>query len=244
VWRPAPGGNVELRDNSGAPIGTFDVEPFYVSQFPVTICQFDLFARSETYRDPRWWAELPGGAKNRASDAEPGTPNQPAWDVSWYEAIAYCRWLTEQIGYEVRLPTEAEWVQAATGGRQGYVYPWGPEWDPARANYKREWDPGRLLSVGLYPDGRSPVGAFDMSGNMWEWCLNEYDRPAFTDVSDRPRTSRGGAYFSSPREMAVTYRQRDNANGLNALGKTAAVCVRLVTSHPPPDSVPEPDDAE
>ena len=58
--------------------------------------------------------------------------NHPAENVSWYDAVAYCRWLSKRLGYEIQLPTEWEWQQAATGGDPTNQYPWGPDWDSKR----------------------------------------------------------------------------------------------------------------
>jgi formylglycine-generating enzyme required for sulfatase activity len=90
--------------------------------------------------------------------------------------LAFCRWLSEKLGYEIRLPTEWEWQQAATGGNPENEYPWGPEWAGSCAN-TIESELSHSTAVGIYPQGASPVGALDMAGNVWEWCLNEYDNP-------------------------------------------------------------------
>ena len=99
-----------------------------------------------------------------------------------------------QLGYEIRLPTEWEWQQAATGGDPDHEYPWGAEWDSSRVN-TYESNLNRPTAVGMYPQGASPVGALDISGNVWEWCLNEYDNPKRVDLSgDGRRVVRGGSW--------------------------------------------------
>ena len=125
--------------------------------------------------------------------------------MAWVEAVAFCRWLSAKLGYEVRLPTEWEWQQAATGGDPANEYPWGP-WDSSRANtYESELQ--RSTAVGMYPQGISPVEALDMSGNLWEYCLNEYDNPKRIEVSgEKSRAVRGGVLGRQPRLARCAYR--------------------------------------
>ena len=108
--------------------------------------------------------------------------------------MAYCRWLSARLGYKIQLPTEWEWQQAATGGSTHCVYPWGPKWDARCAN-TAESRLGRTTAVGMYPTGASPVGALDMSGNVWEWCMNEFECPEHLVRSvNRDPVTRGGAW--------------------------------------------------
>jgi len=132
--------------------------------------------------------------------------------VSWYDAVAFCRWLTAQLarsetddsealrrikeqGWVVRLPTEWEWQFAASGGLPGRSFPWGPDWDDRLAHTKHN-QINQTMAVGMYPPGASPLGALDMSGNVWEWCLNCYDTPENLDLGrgDR-RVLRGGSWY-------------------------------------------------
>jgi formylglycine-generating enzyme required for sulfatase activity len=128
--------------------------------------------------------------------------NNPRDSVSWYQAVAFCRWLSAKLGYEVRLPTEQEWEKAARG-TDGRQYPWGNEYISGYANVdETEENVGphylrQTSSVGIYPQGASPFGVPDMSGNVWEWCLNEYENPENTDlVGDAARVLRGGSWGS------------------------------------------------
>ena len=107
--------------------------------------------------------------------------------MSWYEAVAFCLWLTARLSYTVRLPTEFEWQQAATGGDIGKEYPWG-EWHDGRCN-SSESHLNRTTTVGLYPHGTWKDGPLDMAGNVFEWCLNKFAQPI--DISiDQPRVRR------------------------------------------------------
>jgi hypothetical protein len=226
AWCPVPGGTVTIPD-----VGTESVGPFRISMYPVSLKQFEVFTQRHIYSDKRWWSGLPIEPNQHPTFPQrPAVDNHPAQFVSWFQAIAFCNWLSSELGYPVRLPTEWEWVQAATGGNGSWKYPWGPEWDETRANHR--YGAYRLMSVGMYPEGRSPAGAFDMVGNMYQWCLNEYDHPERTEPSTEPRTTRGGAFFSTPPDQfSVDHRLRDPPDGQNDLGKRVAVCMRLVTEH-------------
>ena len=191
VWLPVPGGRVVLDDEAG----TFEVEPFNISRYLVTWAQYRAFLDAKDgYRAKRWWQELNKEAKPGRQEWK--IANRPAENVSWYDAVAYCRWLSEKLGYEIRLPTEQEWQQAATGGERRQ-YPWGNEWQSNLAN-TLESEVGETTAVGMYPAGASPVGALDMAGNIWEWCLNRYEQPEDdrrSMTSADPRVVRGGSWI-------------------------------------------------
>jgi len=116
--------------------------------------------------------------------------------VSWYEADAYCSWLTEHLraigginaDEKVRLPREAEWEYAARG-TTGWTWPWGNDWDPSLANTS-EGGVGEPTAVGMYPGGKSPFEVFDMAGNVWEWCEDRYP-------PDLSNNLRGGSWSYS-----------------------------------------------
>lgn len=152
--------------------------------------------------------------------------NCPADSVSWYDTIAYCRWLTARLGHEVRLPAEWEWQQGATGGRPDCVYPWGSDWVEGCAN---TWESrlSRTTAVGMYPAGTSAQKALDVAGNVWEWCLNQHDRKLDGEV---PRVIRGGVWNSARDLARCAYRLYSRSNS-----RSNGVGFRLCASPPSPD---------
>jgi len=190
---------------------------FKIARYPVTNRQYQCFIDDGGYADGRWWqglAETPlpsGEGRVRAERGRWNGPNQPRETVSWYEMVAYSRWLTAKLqayglipeGMAVRLPTEQEWEKAArgTGGRK---FPWGEEYQSGQANINETWgntgtfNLGQTTAVGIYPVGVSPYGLLDMAGNVWEWCLNEYDQPERRGTEgDARRVARGGSWDDS-----------------------------------------------
>ena len=161
-----------------------EVKPFAMSIYPVTREQY-----KELYPD------YPG---NKYSDQD----DQPVSYVSWDDAVRYCQWLSEKTGENYRLPTEAEWEFAASGG--GYrQYPWGDE-EPTtkRANYD-ESKIGKTTPVGSYPLGATQEGLFDMAGNVWEWCSDWYDEKQIS------RVVRGGSFDVNQDYLRCAARYRD-----------------------------------
>jgi formylglycine-generating enzyme required for sulfatase activity len=175
--------------------------------------------------------------------------NRPRENFSWYDAMAFCRWLSwryealqhstsaraahaarpgspgsrparlprrafspkEPFTWLVRLPTEAEW-QFAAAGPSARTYPWDDDWDGRLAN---TWESGlsHTTAAGMYPAGAAACGALDMSGNVLEWTLTEYQSGKSEDISRKePRVVRGGSWYSlqlSARAAARDHRRPD-----------------------------------
>jgi formylglycine-generating enzyme required for sulfatase activity len=216
AWCPVPAGRVTLEDAAGQ----FDVPAFSMARYPITNSQFQAFIDAEDgYGKLDWWQP----EWLEAGWVDPETPrpshwtepNAPRESVTWHQAVAFCRWLDHRwreqgrldAGQQIRLPTEWEWQQAATEGDPDRTYPWGPDWQPQRLNVERSI--GRTTVAGLYPNGQSPCGALDMSGNVWEWCLNKYEKVEEVDIGGGDvRVLRGGSWFNSQDYCRAAYRYR------------------------------------
>jgi formylglycine-generating enzyme required for sulfatase activity len=101
--------------------------------------------------------------------------------VCWWEADAFCLWLTmtREDGFTYRMPDEKEW-EAAAAGFEGREYPWGG-WAEDRCN-TQESKIGKTSSVGVFPGGNTPEGLSDMAGNVWEWTETPYEEGSSTKV--------------------------------------------------------------
>ena len=123
------------------------------------------FPKGVLYRQPEFW-----------NDTRFNNPAQPVVGVTWFEARAYCNWLTANTGQTFRLPTEVEF-EAAARGKKGRVYPYGKQFDAVRCN-TFESHIRRTTPVGIFANA-TPEGAFDLSGNASTWTLSIYDQDQF-----------------------------------------------------------------
>lgn len=189
---------------------------FWMARYPVTYAQFQAFVDAEDgLRNGRWWQGLARTDNNDLAEQAFKFWNHPRENVTWYQAMAFCRWLSEQARHNpsllppeaqdgiwrITLPTEWQWEKAARG-HDGRTYPWGNEYISGYANVdetEKGVGPhklGQTSAVGLYPQGKSPYGILDLSGNVWEWCLNEYNNPErFQEEGSNIRTVRGGSWY-------------------------------------------------
>jgi hypothetical protein len=183
---------------------------YEISRYPVTNRQWQAFIDDGGYRKDEWWTGLAKRMEPQASRwSEPTAPRET---VSWYEAMAYGRWLSAKLNEKVTLPTEQQWERAARG-RNGREYPWDKGFVSGRANINETWgsrgthNVGRTTAVGLYPEGSTPEGIQDLSGNVWEWCLNEYENPQNIDPMGTARwVLRGGSWGNGTEGCRAAFR--------------------------------------
>ncbi|MCP5007096.1 MAG: SUMF1/EgtB/PvdO family nonheme iron enzyme [Planctomycetes bacterium] len=185
-----------------------NIEPFEISRYPVTNSRYDEFIKDGGYSTEKYWSEEGVRWLENTKTKQPEywnyrkwkCPNSPVVGVSWYEAEAFAKWLTatRDDGNTYRLPKEKEW-EAAAGGKDGRVYPWGSEWDKNRCN-NVEIDINKTSPVGIFESGNTPDGISDLSGNVREWCMDWYSE------SRSNRVLRGGSWDGYGQYCRSAYR--------------------------------------
>jgi formylglycine-generating enzyme required for sulfatase activity len=198
-------------DNEGPQfVCTLIDRPYRISRYPITVAQYNAFQLAGGYEQSHYWTAAGWQWRQEYRITGPNgyagaftAPNHPQVGVSWYEAVAFCAWLSEQLGHLVRLPTEAEWERAArhTDGR---LYPWGDVFTPSCCNLN-DSGIGSTTAVGSFPAGNAACGAADLAGNVWEWCSTKW-LPTYANYASRAddqlagterRVLRGGAFYNS-----------------------------------------------
>jgi formylglycine-generating enzyme len=176
------------RDNE-KPVHRVWIDSFWLAACQVSNAQYAQYLVASAAPAPPFW-----------SDCNFNHPQQPVVAVSWFEASAYCEWLSSVSGRRFRLPTEAEWERAARCDVDGKLYPWGNEPPQTLPDYNSRW------LNGPEPVGRYAPNAFglhDICDNVHEWCSDWY-QPDYYAVSPEynprgpetgtRRASRGGSW--------------------------------------------------
>jgi formylglycine-generating enzyme required for sulfatase activity len=224
----AAGDSFIMGDGSLGPNATLSFScNFSISRFPITNGQFAGFIADGGYADRSYWTANGWTWKGKIAqpafwkDAKFNQPDQPVVGVSWYEAVAYCNWLSRQEGltpaYDgsgradlyasgYRLPTEAEWEYAAAKGapeQAERIYPWGDVWDARNAVCRVA--PAKAVNTAAVgsksPQGDTPQGLADMSGNVWQWCGD--NAQGDEEITGSPGLDRYCFRSDSPAEQMV-----------------------------------------
>ncbi|MBP1465495.1 SUMF1/EgtB/PvdO family nonheme iron enzyme [Candidatus Chloroploca sp. M-50] len=228
-----------MAEDREKPQHTLTLPDYWIGTTPVTNAQFRPFVEGDGYTNPAYWTKVGWAWREQEKIVTPQWWNDSPWNgarhpvvgVSWFEAVAYCRWLSAQIGHEFRLPPAAEWEKAARG-REGRIWPWGNAWESGRCNSKKARH-NRTTPVDQYPTGASPYGVLDMAGNVWEWCAtlsskgNPYQledewQAAYLEA-DKGRIRRGGSWYHEQKYVRASCRSsydprnRDSNSGLRVV---------------------------
>jgi len=172
------------------------LDGFNIDRYPVTNAEYREFVEATGHRAPRHWKD---------GTVPAGKEDHPVIWVSWDDAAAYAAWAGK------RLPTELEWEKAARG-TDGRAYPWGDTFDAALCN-SQEGGVGDTSPVSSKPDGASPYGVEDLSGNVWEWTADWYQayRGSLYQLEaygETDRTLRGGSWFDGADQVRATVRNK------------------------------------
>jgi eukaryotic-like serine/threonine-protein kinase len=170
------------------------VNPFFIDIFEVTCEEYKKFINETGYRAPTEWSK---------GNYLPAWARRPVTGIDWDDANAYARWAGK------RLPTEQEWEFAARGA-DGRLYPWGNEWKAKAANADSS-SHKHVTSIGEHSAGPSPFGAYDMSGNVWEWTASDlaaYPGGMLTGQAQGDmKVVRGGSWRENRSETTATVRK-------------------------------------
>ena len=160
------------------PIHRVWVDSFALAETQVTVAEFGKFLEDTGQAAPPYWG-----------DPNFSHPEQPVVAVSWFEALAYCEWLSKVTGEYYRLPTEAEWERAARGGIENQLFPWGDEPPQSRPGYEQRWQTGPEPVRQSEPNA---YGLYEMCENVHEWCSDWFQADYYTHSPERNPQGPGG----------------------------------------------------
>ena len=184
---------------------------YKLAKFPVSYAQFEAFVQSAGLKQDEWWKGMPEVGNDGFGNEYPirefrdqrfKHANHPRDNVTWYQAVAFCRWLTAQYqdkglladGEVIRLPTQHEWEIAARYP-DGQHYAWGYKFDLTYANTDEGNNVGQTSPVGMYSDGKNDaLDLYDLNGNVWEWTLSAWETGENHHEPEISRVLRGGSW--------------------------------------------------
>lgn len=210
------GGTFKMGNTSDAayadeqPVHKVTLDSYFIGKYEVTVYQYQIFCTATGRNFPSepsedWYFE------HEYTPKWSWKKDHPITNVSWFDAVEYCEWLSEKTGDKYRLPTEAEWEYAAKGGKKSKGYKYSGNDDPYEVSWFDETtDEAGTMAVGK----KSPneLGLYDMSGNVWEWCSDKY-APYTAAPKKNPRVTsgqftvvRGGSWYYVDEMSRVTAR--------------------------------------
>jgi len=198
-------------DNDEAPAHTVILSNYYIGKYEITIKQYRQFCDASGHKMPEdpssdWYEEHDQVRKWTWKD------NSPIANISWNDARAYCDWIAKETGKNYNLPTEAQWEFAARGGLNSKHYKYSGSDNLNEVGWYDEttYERGTMAVGRLKPN---ELGIYDMSGNVWEWCLDRYGKYKSTMLKNPQgpekgnyRVIRGGAWYYVDNMCKVTTR--------------------------------------
>jgi hypothetical protein len=217
---------------------------YAISKYPITNAQYSLFVEARGYHERKWWTDIGWKARDEGWEVKgkryisagrswfqplywangrwnENEDEQPVIGVSWYEAKAFCSYLSDVLDSQITLPTTYQWLFAAQGDN-AQVFPWGNDWDCMKCNNSVEpCSNNGITNVRQFENkGDSPFGVVDMAGNIGEWCLLDLDADDYVVNYIEKRPVKGGwweetevTYFENTTSLQVAAYTRDAYKG-------------------------------
>jgi iron(II)-dependent oxidoreductase len=210
---------IEAQDNE-RPVVKVYLDIYWLDRYPVTCEEYQKFREAGGYHNPQYWSKEGWNWLQSQSITQPLYWDEnnlgkyhPVCGVSYYEAEAYANFIGK------RLPTEREWEKAASwedNQKKKLNYPWG-ETPPKSNNCNYNLNIGGTSPVNAYPQGQSPVGCYDLLGNVWEWTSSDfqgypgfqsYPYPGYSQVyfDYKHKVLRGGSWATRPWSLRNSFR--------------------------------------
>jgi formylglycine-generating enzyme required for sulfatase activity len=226
-WLEVPAGSVTLLLPRGPHLWDVEahlcaVERFSLSSTLITNAQYAAFAAApDGYRDLRWWQFSAQALAWRQKNPAPVRSafqgdDLPRVNVCWFEAMAFCFWMSAATGALVRLPSEAQWQRGGQANDQR-EFPWGNTFDLSRAQ-THESGAAQPAPVTAFRNGRSHFGAYDMAGNAQQWCLTEYSTGSNASLEgNSARSVRGGSWRAKATRLTQRHKHTPDSR-LDTIG--------------------------
>jgi formylglycine-generating enzyme required for sulfatase activity len=215
-WIPIPAHKVFLEGSTAPKVQTkYSIENFYIGKYPITNGQFQVFVDvDDGWRNSEWWSYSKGAYEWHVKQVSSliyafNVPSEhPRISISWFDAIAFCQWLSAKTGENITIPTEHQWLFAAQGDT-GRIYPWGDFFDSDRCNFNTK----TTTPVTRYSNGASIYEVMDISGNTWEWCIASMFEKIDPRTGNLMQAWRGGSCNEDDDSDLSVYHHRELTPG-------------------------------